>query len=44
MSLWEFAACVEGWRKANSPSERLEPPSPEEFAAMVEDYERMTKH
>jgi len=37
MSLWEFAACLEGYRKANtSDDEPLAPPTAEEFRAMIE--------
>jgi hypothetical protein len=37
MSLWEFAAVLEGYRKANSSDEDpLVPPTAEEFRAMVE--------
>lgn len=44
MSLWEFAACVEGYRKANSPEPKPPPPTAEKFAEMVASYENMTKH
>lgn len=35
MSLWEFAACQDGWSKANGAEEEAEPPSWEEHLAMV---------
>lgn len=44
MSLWEFAACTNGYRRAHSPEERLPPPTPEEFRKMVEHHERVTRH
>lgn len=37
MSLWEFAACAEGYRRAHSAEEeRLPPPTADEFRAMVD--------
>jgi len=37
MSLWEFAAVTEGYRRANSSEEeKLPPPTPEEFRSMLE--------
>ncbi|MBB4103013.1 hypothetical protein [Allorhizobium borbori] len=35
MSLFEFSACQDGWRKANGAEEEAEPPSWEEHLAMV---------
>lgn len=35
MSLWQFAACVDGYNKANSPDDEMEPLSPEEFDDML---------
>ncbi|EJW12732.1 hypothetical protein A33M_1702 [Rhodovulum sp. PH10] len=34
MSLWQLAACVDGWNKTHSASAKPEPPSEEEFDAM----------
>lgn len=34
MSLWQFAACIDGWNRANGGPSRPEPPSLEEFEAM----------
>ena len=36
MTLWEFNACCEGYRRAHSPEEPPAPPTPEEYAAMIE--------
>lgn len=37
MSLWEFTACVEGYRAAHAPSDELPPPpTKEQFEAMKE--------
>lgn len=36
MSLYEFAACADGWNAANGAEEALDAPSPDEFHAMVE--------
>lgn len=45
MSLWEFASCAEGYRRANSVEPKPPPPTPEEFRAGVERHLRMTtKH
>lgn len=33
MSLYQFAACVDGWNRANSTSETIDAPTAEEFAA-----------
>ena len=35
MTLWEFGACLDGWRKANLPDEGPEPPSQDEHLEMV---------
>jgi hypothetical protein len=34
MSLYQFAACVDGFNRANSGEDSLEPPGDEEFLAM----------
>jgi len=34
MSLWEFAACVDGYSRANGGGSSLQPPTDEEFEAM----------
>jgi hypothetical protein len=34
MSLWQFAAAVDGWNKVHGASQRPEPPSEAEFEAM----------
>lgn len=31
MSLYQFAACIDGWNKANDPDESVTAPSAEEF-------------
>lgn len=36
MSLWELAACVDGWAKANGAEEKAEAPSPEEHLELVQ--------
>jgi len=36
MTLWQFAACIDGWNRAHQPEDKLEPPSDEEFDAMKE--------
>lgn len=33
MSLWQFAACVDGWNKVHGGDRGPEPPTPEEFEA-----------
>jgi hypothetical protein len=35
MSLWEFAASVDGWNKANNPEEPIDPLSVEDFDDML---------
>lgn len=42
MSLWEFAACVDGFVKANGGTEEAAAPSPEEHLAMLEKMNAMT--
>jgi len=39
MTLWELAACIDGINYANNPEGKLEPPTDEEFAAMLEAYD-----
>lgn len=34
MSLWEYAACVDGFNRAHGGKQRPPPPSDEEFEAM----------
>lgn len=37
MTVWELAACGEGYARAHSPEEKpLDPPTPEEFEALIE--------
>ena len=36
MSLWQFVACVDGWKAANGVSDKPAPPSAAEFYDMVE--------
>ena len=36
MSLWELAACIEGWKKAKGVEEKPAAPSAEEHLAMVD--------
>ncbi|MFC7399592.1 hypothetical protein ACFQU1_20475 [Chelatococcus sp. GCM10030263] len=38
MSLWEFAAAVDGWNAANVGETTVEPMSAEEFDDLVEKY------
>ncbi len=35
MSLWQFAACVDGHNRANSPDEVVDPPTTDEFHDLV---------
>lgn len=35
MSLWQFAACVDGWNAAHGAESEDEPPTPDEFHDMV---------
>jgi hypothetical protein len=35
MSLWQFAACVDGHNKANSPEEEIDPLSASDFDDML---------
>jgi len=35
MTLAEFSACVDGWKRANGAEDRPEPPSDEKFAQML---------
>jgi hypothetical protein len=46
MTMWELAACIDGVNQANSPSTNVEPPTDEEFEAMLAQYEHLigTKH
>jgi hypothetical protein len=37
MSLWELAACVDGWNKAHG-DQKVEPPTPEEFDAVKREH------
>jgi transposase len=39
MTMWELAACVDGFNRANAPSEDLAPPTDEEFDRMLEAYD-----
>lgn len=42
MSLWEFAACTEGYRRAHSTEEEKPvPPTAEEFRTMIERHAEM---
>jgi hypothetical protein len=36
LSLWQFAACVDGWNKAHGGEPEPEPPSDDDFNAMIE--------
>jgi hypothetical protein len=44
MTLWEFAACVDGFNRANGGDERPEPMTPEEFDEAVAQSPLMTVH
>lgn len=44
MSIWQFWACGEGYRKAHNPEELPQPPTEEELEKMVSDYRVMTRH
>lgn len=35
MSLWEYSAYVDGWNEAQSGTRKVEPPTSEEYEAMV---------
>lgn len=35
MSLWQFIACLDGWKAANGAEDKPEPPSADEFHDMV---------
>lgn len=39
--MWELAACVDGVNSANSPEEKLEAPTDEEFERMLENYDHL---
>lgn len=41
MSFWQFAACVDGFNKANAPDDPA-PPSNAEFDNFVARYEKFT--
>lgn len=36
MSLWEFVACLDGWKAAHGVEEKPQAPSADEFYDMVE--------
>lgn len=38
MTLWEFAAAVQGWSKANGGESKPKPPTPEEHDALMALY------
>jgi hypothetical protein len=38
MSLWEFAAAIDGWNAANGAETAVEPMSAEQFDDLVEKY------
>lgn len=38
MSVWEFAACVDGWNKAHGDN-KPEPPTEEEFDEILRNFE-----
>lgn len=42
MTLWEFAACVDGFVKANGGTEETAPPSLEEHHAMLQKMNKIT--
>lgn len=44
MTLWELSAAVDGWNRANGGQDELEPPSPEEFDAMLERHADFVRH
>lgn len=35
MSLWQFAACLDGYNRAHGGEDKVEPPTPEEYYDMV---------
>lgn len=39
--MWELAACVDGVNRANNPEEKLEPPTDEEFDAMLQEFDHL---
>ncbi len=38
MTVWELAACVQGYNRSQGAAAPVDPPSNEEFDAMVEQY------
>lgn len=45
MSLWQFAACVDGFRRANEGDEQPEPMTADEFDDMLQRHENfLTVH
>lgn len=41
MTVWELAACIDGVNFANDPEKKHEPPTDEEFEAMLEQYDHL---
>ena len=41
MTLWELAACIDGFNYANNPDKKVEPPSDEEFEKMLEAWDEI---
>ena len=39
--MWELAACIDGVNYANNPEAKIEPPSNEEFEAMLAAYDHL---
>jgi hypothetical protein len=44
MTLWEFAACVDGYNRANGGDEEVEPMTAQEFDEAVEQSRWVTVH
>jgi len=39
MTIWELAACIDGFNAANTVQDQLAPPTDEEFEKMLEAYD-----
>jgi len=41
MTLWQFAAAVDGWNRTHGGEEKPEPPTDEEFDEMLRRYDEV---
>jgi hypothetical protein len=41
MTMWELAVCVDGVNRANSPEQKLEAPTDDEFEQMLASYDHL---